>query len=199
MYLLHMQDACDNYDIPESSAYTNYTCGPAYMKWHPLVFGIETNHWALKPADVAKSGLSTCKALLSMGNQRFPWEMYSGYPVNLLHGDFRISLRPVGRSADDRRASRIVLWNERMHFSMLQREMPDPETTISRVRYFGHRLPLEFALCLRMRQERIKSVSVSGKTVDLEIFADICSTFLYIPMTIKQAGITEITVKHEAC
>ncbi len=198
VYLLHMQDAFDNYDIPESSAYTNYTCGPAYLKWHSLVFGIETNHWALnRPEDIARSGLSTCKALLQMGNERFPWEPQPGYPVNLLHGDFRISLRPVGRNADERRTSRIKLWNERMYFSMLQREMPDPETTVSRVRYFGQNLPLEFALCIRMRQKGIQGVFVSGKEIPYETFEDICSVYVTIPLMMEQAGTVEIVVRHD--
>jgi len=65
MYLLHMQDFHDNYDIPEESAYTNYTCGPAYLKWHALVFGMETNHWALsQPGDIASSGMVPCSALM---------------------------------------------------------------------------------------------------------------------------------------
>jgi len=198
MYLLHMQDAYDNYDVPESSAYTNYTCGPAYLKWHSIVFGIETNHWALtRPADIARSGLTTCKALLWMGNEQFPWEPQRGYPVNLLHGDFRISLRPVGRDAGERRASRIKLWNERMNFSALQREMPDPETTICRVRYFGWNLPLEFALCLRMRQQFIQGVSRAGKDIEFETFKDICSTYVYIPIAMEQAETIELVLRHE--
>ncbi|MCK4824075.1 hypothetical protein KA005_50445, partial [bacterium] len=87
VYLLHMQNFHDNYDIPEESAYTNYTCGPAYLKWHALVFGMETNHWALsQPGDIASSGMVPCSALLKMGSTRFSWEKDRGYPVNILHG-----------------------------------------------------------------------------------------------------------------
>ena len=72
-FLLHMQDSHDDYDIPEEaisdtlrpqagqSTYTNYTCGPAYMKWHSLVFGMETNHRAITDAgDMAESGMVPC-------------------------------------------------------------------------------------------------------------------------------------------
>jgi hypothetical protein len=96
VYLLHTQDFHDNYDIPEEDSYTNYTCGPAYLKWHSLVFGMETNHHALIQADdIALSGLAPCTALLKIGSTRLPWEKEKGYPVNILHGDFRISIRPV--------------------------------------------------------------------------------------------------------
>ncbi len=197
VYLLHMQDSYDNYDIPQEATYTNYTCGPAYEKWHTLVLGMETNHWAItNPGDIAISGMVPCSALLQMGSTRFPWEKNRGYPVNLLHGDFRISLRAIGKNDTERRASRTRIWGQRMYFNLPQREMPDPETTIARVRYFGTDLPIEFALCLRMRQSPIKSLTLGTEEVNFEVFRDTCSTFIYIPITMDKAGIVEFTIKH---
>jgi len=197
VYLLHMQDFDDNYHTPEEDQYTNYTCGPAYLKWHTLVFGMETNHYALSQAgDIALSGLAPCSALLKMGCTRLPWEKDKGYPVNILHGDFRISIRPLGKSVSERRASRIRIWNERKNFNLPQREMVDHETTIARVRYFGWDLPMEFALCLRMRQNNIKSVTSGGKQVQFETFKDNCSTFVHIPIIMEKAGIIELFIKH---
>ena len=197
VYLLHTQDFHDNFDIPETAAYTNYTCSPVYLKWHTLVFGVETNHWALsQAADVAESGLVPCKAMLKLGCTRFPWEKDKGYPVNIIHGDFRNSIRSVGRNAQERRDSRVRLWGERKNFNMPHREMLDQETTRARVRYFGRELPLEFALCLRMRQHDIKAVTMQGKPVEFETFRDRCTTFLYIPITMEEAGTIELTIKH---
>jgi hypothetical protein len=211
MYLLHMQDSHDDYDIPEEAAtntltpqagqttYTNYTCGPAYMKWHSLVFGMEVNHGAIPDAGgVAESGMVPCAALLKMGSERFAWEKDVGYPVNILHGDFRVSIRPVGRNAAERRASRIRIWGERTHFNLPQRETVDLDTTIARVRYFGHDLPMEFALCLRMRQPHIQSVSTGGKDMNFETFKDRCSTYVYMPVTLERAGVLEVQIKHPA-
>jgi hypothetical protein len=209
MFLLHMQDFHDGYDIPDEAAlnrvtprsgqtsYTNYTCGPAYMKWHSLVFGMETNHGAIADAGhLAESGRVPCAALFKMGSSRFPWEKDTGYPVNILHGDFRVSIRPVGNNAAERRASRIRIWGERNRFNYPQREMIDLDTTLARVRYFGDDLPMEFALCLRMRQKNIHRVSTGGKGMDFEIFRDRCSTFVYIPIMMERAGILEVTIKH---
>jgi len=209
LFMLHMQDFNDNYDIaetgdpnskstgPEGTAYTNYTCGPAYMKWHSLVFGMETNHAAIaKARDVAQSGMVPCAALLKMGSDRFPWEKDPGYPVNILHGDFRVSIRPTGKNAAERRASRTRIWGERQNFNHPQRKMTDPETTTARVRYFGHDLPMEYTLCLRMRQNNIRSVSHSGKKIDFEVFKDKCSTFVHIPLMMETAGIQEVTITH---
>jgi hypothetical protein len=209
MFLLHMQDPHDGYDIPEDGVsdtprseagktrYTNYTCGPAYLKWHSLVFGMETNHSALTDAGhLAASGMVPCAALLKMGSRRFPWEKDPGYPVNILHGDFRVSIRPVGNNAAERRASRIRIWGERNHFNYPQRERIDSDTTVARVRYFGDDLPMEFALCLRMRQNNIRTVSIGGKDIGFETFRDRCSTFVYIPIRMKRAGILEVSIKH---
>jgi hypothetical protein len=197
VFLLHMQDFYDNYDAPEEDQYTNYTCGPAYLKWHTLVFGMETNHYALTRAgDIASSGLVPCSALLKMGCSRLPWEKDRGYPVNILHGDFRISIRPIGKNARERRASRIRIWNERQNFNLPQRELTGPETTMARVRYFGRDLPMEFALCLRMRQKNIKAVRVGEEEVPFETFEDACSTFLYVPTLMEKAGTVEYVIKH---
>jgi hypothetical protein len=197
VFLLHMQDFYDNYHTPEEDQYTNYTCGPAYLKWHTLVFGMETNHYALSQAgDIALSGLVPCSAFLKMGCTRLPWEKDKGYPVNILHGDFRISIRPLGKNVSERRASRIRIWSERKNFNLPQREMVDQETTISRVRYFGCDLPMEFGLCLRMRQNNIKSISTRGKEVQFETFKDGCSTFVYIPTLMEKAGTIEFIIKH---
>ena len=192
-----MQDFHDNYQIPEEDQYTNYTCGPAYLKWHTLVFGMETNHYAFSRAgDIALSGLVPCSALLKMGCTRLPWEKDKGYPVNILHGDFRISIRPIGRNACERRASRIRIWDERTNFNLPQRETVDQETTIARVRYFGQDLPMEFALCLRMRQNNIKTITRGDKQVKFETFKDHCSTFVYVPIVMEKAGTMELTMKH---
>ena len=197
VYLLHMQDFDDHYHTPKEDLYTNYTCGPAYLKWHTLVFGMETNHYALSQAsDIALSGLMPCSALLKVGCTRLPWEKDIGYPVNILHGDFRISIRPLGNNVSERRASRIRIWNERKNFNLPQREMVDQETTIARVRYFGWELPMEFALCLRMRQNNIKSVTTRGKEVQFETFKDHCSTYVYIPTVMEKAGTIEFIIKH---
>jgi hypothetical protein len=207
LFMLHMQDYTDGYDIPEESslpdpegaAYTNYTCGPAYLKWHCLVFGMETNHGAITDAgDVAQSGLVPCAALLKMGSQRFPWEKDAGYPVNILHGDFRVSIRPVGGNAAQRRASRTRIWGQRHFFNHPHRQLKDPDTTLSTVRYFGHDLPMEFALCLRMRQKNIQSVHLGGKEIGFDIFEDRCSSFVHIPLRMDKAGILELTLKHPA-
>jgi hypothetical protein len=197
VYLLNIQDFYESYDFPNRAGYTNYTCGPAYLNWHTLVFGIETNHWSLGAIDIAISGLAPCISLLKMGQERFPWEKSNGFPINLLVGDFRISIRAIGRNVSERRKNREEIWNEREKFNILQRELINPETTLAKVGYLGEKVPLKIALCLRMRQQNIKKVIIENEEVFFETFRDSCSKFLYIPMTIKKRGILKIKISHE--
>jgi len=198
VYLLNVQDFNETYDFPNKPGYTNYTCGPAYLRWHTLIFGIETNHWSLNAEDIAMSGLAPCVALLKMGNKRLSWEKDEGYPINLLHGDFRISIRAIGKSLSERRESREKIWNEKDKFNVLKRELINPEVTLAKVGYIGENVPLEFALCLRLRQKLIKKVIIDDREMKFETFKDNCSTFLYIPITLKEAGILNIKILHES-
>lgn len=200
VFLLHMQNPYEQYAMSEyPPGYTNYTCGPAYLRWHTLVFGMETNHWSIRPEQgLGESGMIPCQALLEMGNSRFPWERDPGYPTNLLCGDFRISVRPMGNTPGQRRVSREKLWPERFYFDVLKREMPDAETTIAEVRYIGDKLPLDFHLCLRMRQKNIRKVLIDGKGSEFETFADTCSLYVMIPICMHQAGTVTLRVTHDA-
>ncbi|MBN1683563.1 hypothetical protein JW865_08445 [Candidatus Bathyarchaeota archaeon] len=199
VYLLNIQDFYENYNLPNNNniGYTNYTCGPAYLKWHTLVFGIETNHWSLKAEDIAMSGLAPCVSLLKMGQEKFPWEKTEGFPINLLYGDFRISIRAIGNSRSEIRKNREEIWNEKDKFNILQRELINPETTLARIGYTGDKFPLRLALCLRMRQKTIKRVLIEDKKIPFETFKDVCSTFVYIPLLFKKTGLLKIKIIHE--
>jgi len=199
VFLLHIQNTYEHYDfLPKKIGYTNYTNGPAYQKWHTLVFGMETNHWSIKVEDgLAESGAIPCQALLNMGNNRFPWEKDPGYPTNILVGDFRISIRPSGKNPGERRISREKVWNERHNFDILKREMlDDREVTLAEVGYLGGNVPLDFDLCLRMRQDVIKRVLVEEQETKFETFKDNCSTFVSIPISLKNAGKLKIKIIH---
>ena len=201
VFLLHIQNLAEHYDFPgKTTSYTNYTNGPAYGLWHTLVFGVEVNHGAIRVEDgLAESGLVLCQALLNMGNARFPWEKAAGYPTNLLVGDFRISIRASGNNPGERRISREKIWKEKANFDILKRKTgEDPELTVAEVGYLGENVPLEFELCLRMRQKQIKKVVIENKQVEFDTFEDDCSTFLSIPVTITKPGILKLEITHEA-
>jgi hypothetical protein len=194
VFLLHIQNHYEHFDT-----YSNYTNGPAYLKWHTLVFGMETNHWAVGVENgLAESGLAPVQALMKMGNTRFPWEKDPGYPANILVGDFRISIRASGKNPGERRVTREKIWHERANFDILKREMgDDSKTTLAEVSYIGENVPLEFELCLRMRQDQIERVLVEDQEAVFETFKDDCSTFLSIPVTMRKPGVVKVKVIHE--
>jgi hypothetical protein len=200
VFLLHIQNADEGFEYPEGKdTYTNYTCGPAYQRWHTLVFGIEMNHRAIAvPDGLGDSGLVPCQALLGMGNTRLPWERYTGYPTNLLVGDFRISVRATGRNPGELRVSREKIWAERASFNILNREMLEGgQATVAEVGYAGDKCPLEFELCLRMRQKSIRKVTVEGRSAAFETFRDRCSTFVSVPVRMEKPGVVHLTIEHE--
>lgn len=199
-FLLQVQNPYEQFAFPEDfPGYTNYTCGPAYLRWHTMVFGMETNHFSIRPDQgLGESGMLPCRALLEMGNQRFAWERAPGYPTNLLCGDFRISLRPIGENPGQLRTSRERLWKERFFFDVLKRETIDAKTTVAEVGYLGDNLPLDLALCLRMRQKDIHRVCIHEEDAAFETFTDHCSTFVHIPLRLQAAGRTKVTIEHGA-
>ena len=201
VFLLHIQNTNEGFEYPGAmDTYSNYTNGPAYLRWHTLVFGIEMNHRSIAvPDGLGDSGLVPCQALLQIGNTRLPWEKYVGYPTNLLVGDYRISVRATGRNPGELRVSREKIWAERASFDILNREMLESgEATVAEVGYAGDKAPLEFELCLRMRQKSIRKVTVEGKNSPFETFQDRCSTFVSVPMCVKKQGVLHVTIEHEA-
>ena len=132
-----------------------------------------------------------------MGNERFSWEKDPGYPTNLICGDFRISIRALGDTPGERRISREKIWNERENFTLFERALVDPETTLAKVGYMGNKLPLEFALCLRMREQVIKKVLIEDRETAFETFEDQCSTFLHIPISMEKEGELNLKIIHE--
>jgi hypothetical protein len=55
-----------------------------------------------------------------------------------------------------------------------------------------------FALCLRMRKNNIKSVTIGNKGVGFETFRDNYSTFVYVPIIMERAGTVDVIIKHPA-
>ena len=72
------------------------------------------------------------------------------------------------------------------------------EATVAEVGYAGDKAPLDFELCLRMRQKSIKKVTVEGQDSPFETFQDQCSTFVSVPVCAEKPGVLHVTIEHEA-
>lgn len=77
----------------------------AYLKYHSLAASIEIS-WE-------ESGLNVLKEALKIGCDRYECEHFSGYPVRSVMDYGSHSLRAWGVTAEQRRKSRIELWEKR--------------------------------------------------------------------------------------
>lgn len=192
VFVLQQQDAGEVYD-----GYTNFTSAPAYRRWRSLVFGIEANHFGLGDAGaIAESGLAPFKALARFGQGRLGWQERPGYPVGLVHGDFRTSLRPVGRTVSERRTSRTELWSRRRDLAPLYRSMPDVDATVVKLG-LRNGPALDCRLCVRVRSEAIAAVELNGRPVEYNTFTDDCSTYVSLELTLDRSG-TEAVIRRQA-
>jgi len=75
----------------------------AYYHFHSLIAASEVA-WE-------RSGLLRHRRLLEIGNERWPGEYYHGYPTRVIMGDTHARVTAYGRTAVQRRRSRVELWN----------------------------------------------------------------------------------------
>ena len=82
----------------------------AYYHFHSIVGASEIG-WD-------RSGVLRHRRLLQIGNERWPGEYYAGYPTRVILGNTHARLTAYGRTADERRRSRIELWNRQGEFTL---------------------------------------------------------------------------------
>jgi len=174
--------------------YNNFLCEAFYEKVHPLVFGIELNHFNRSPLDVRNVGVVCVSSLLKAGNQRFPWQKNSGYPNQILLGDLFTSIRARGKNASERRKSRVEIWKNRKHFQRPKRSTISDNKIKIETGYSGKKLSFSFDLTTRIRKDRsIQGVSLNGKNVhEFSTFQDRSSTYVSVP--IKNGGKHKLTI-----
>ena len=78
------------------------SCVHAYHRYHTLANTLEVHH--------PLSGLIRCVRMLELGNQTWRTEAVAGYPVRTMFQQDETFVAAYGRSAAERRASRVELW-----------------------------------------------------------------------------------------
>jgi hypothetical protein len=81
-----------------------------YFKYHTLLSVTEIA-WP-------DGGAALLRGVMRIGNRRWYDELYEGYPVGHLSGDFALLVTAWGRNAGERRTSRVELWNRQKDFIM---------------------------------------------------------------------------------
>ena len=74
-----------------------------YYHFHTLIAASEVG-WD-------RSGVLRHRRLLEIGNERWPGEYYPGYPTRVIMGNTHARITAYGRTAAERRHSRVELWN----------------------------------------------------------------------------------------
>ncbi|HEX7009244.1 MAG TPA: M14 family zinc carboxypeptidase, partial [Phycisphaeraceae bacterium] len=105
------------------------TTAYAYRNFKSIVMlteSAEANSHSYAPALTAQVGVARIMALLAWGNRRHPKLYYPGYPNMLVLGMFSVALMAVGRTAAQRRHSRVEIWRQRAAFQSLRPLLPEP-------------------------------------------------------------------------
>ena len=78
------------------------SCVHAYHRYHTLANTMEVHH--------PLSGLIRCRRMLELGNEPWRTEAVAGYPVRTMFQQDETFVAAYGRTAAERRASRVELW-----------------------------------------------------------------------------------------
>lgn len=141
-------------ESPDVSS-ANAFCYREFKSLSLLTETAESNEYSHPARLRARSGLARLKALLAWGNRRFPKLPYPGYPCYLM-GMFQGGLVAVGRTAAERRRSRVELWRRRRHLKELYfgPHPTPPDELCIRMRYAGPELRVGVGVQTRVRGER---------------------------------------------
>lgn len=172
-----------------------------YREFRSMVFLTETsehNQHAL-PAELrTKVGVARIKAMLEYGNRRHAWFYYEGYPYGLI-GMNDAALAAVGKTAADRRASRVALWAGRNAFTTPRAVLPAAE---KEKRYtFAVKKTVESPMGVQFRcptKMAVETVTLDGRALASSetdgylTWQDECSTYILIILPAVKEG------EHEA-
>lgn len=111
------------------------------------------------------SGVCRLKPLLALGNARSPQSFYSGYPLPPVVGMHHAGVVGIGKTAAERRKSRIALWQQSDAFEAVTAVVPEkPGVKRLRVKYSGPTLATGAGFQVRAAGHRaLGSVTIDGR------------------------------------
>ncbi|MGA2616060.1 MAG: M14 family zinc carboxypeptidase [Thermoguttaceae bacterium] len=168
-----------------------------YRNFHSLVFLTETaehNDHAHPVAARVAVGLARLKVLLEYGNRRHARFYYEGYPCGHI-GMNPAALVPVGRTAAERRASRVALWTHRDSFSSLKPALPEQakDKTCTFTCRSDHVSPLGLQVRCAGKMQ-VETILLDGRRLAVSeiegyyAWQDICSTLVVVAQPSWRAG-----------
>jgi predicted deacylase len=103
-------------------------CHECYQRFHCISMLTETsesNKYSYPAADRAKAGLARLVAMLAWGERRHFGCYYAGYPCYIACGMFQSGVAALGRTAAQRRVSRLAIWRSVHAFKSCRAEIPE--------------------------------------------------------------------------
>jgi len=97
-------------------------CSYAYFNYHTLAMTMEIGY--------ERSGVARLLKALDMGFEKWPGELYEGFPVNRVLGEGFEGLHPYSDKRDVMRLERTALWNaaDNITYGILHPQLPGKET-----------------------------------------------------------------------
>lgn len=148
------------------AAATSHLPQRAYDEYHSLCIGI---HGAAREEFDVR-----WKAILEVGNRRWPTEYYPGYPNSVIAmGDASTFLTAYGDTAEERRRSRVELWRSRDHITILEAVPPKRGLIIALVQAedYPPTMAVETGVGLRFRLPKggkVTSAQMNGEDLGLD-------------------------------
>lgn len=156
----------------------------------------ESNETSRPAEERARVGVARVRALLEWGHRRHPSLQHAGYPVSLAVNMFQAGVAAAGRTAAERRASRIALWKNEARFKDIRAVIPErPDRHTMQCTYEGERLAIAAGLQFRVAgHAEPKSVRLNGRELapsaedGYAVWRDVCSTFVVATIPEVVAG-----------
>ncbi len=185
---------CFTIESVAGGGYNNFFAGWCYDEFHSTVFGMEVNHAALSPGQAAASGRAAVVGLLVEGTKTFTGERYPGFPNRVVAGDEGFAVRASGKTAADRRASRVSLWRAARGRGGIKRRFEDGIVVCSAEVPVD--VPVEAALSCRVRgaARRIAGVTLSGREVEWNAVDGPCRTDIFVDTVLEDNETIEMRI-----
>lgn len=163
----------------------------------------ESNEISAPAERRARAGVARMRALLEWGHRRHPFMYYPGYPVSLAVNMSSTGVTAVGRTAADRRRSRVDLWNHADHFRSIEIKLPEyPDRKTVTYVYDGESLSHGAGFHFRAAGHwAVKSATLNGKALSPSetdgyfTWQDVCSTYIVAAVPELTAGSYRLDVE----
>lgn len=169
------------------------SCARYYRNYKSLPLLTETSeHNSVTPSAALRGrvGLARLRALLAWGGRRHSKLPYAGYPNQLVLGTWALGVAALGRTAAERRLSRVDIWRQADHFPRISYALPAAERARTiLLPYTGQPLRRGLAVqCAFGGIRRVRSAALDGRPAAHRCWRSGGHTFVQVVLPILAEG-----------